>query len=303
MNSRYYVGGGSIAAVCGISPFQTPLDAYHSIVGTAAELDVEQEQFFARRKSLEPYVATVLSQRGFEVVKQNERYVDSEYGFFKAEIDAETADGWTNEFKTVAPFPGNTKTWGEDGHDEAPPYVTIQALWGLGVTGRERARVVAAMGFDDARIYPIERADDVIAWARSTALAFWENHVIPRTPPAPTTVADILTYITPVPDKTVEASDVAGLANDVAAFLEARTAAKAAEGVLEAAKAKIQLVMVDATVLTLNGKPVISWKPNKDSSVTDWKALALDLRPTAEQIEARTAAKAGARPFRPIGIK
>lgn len=314
---RYYIGGGNIAGICGVSPYRTPLDEYHVITGTAPDLDVATERFFKRRKALEPYIAALLEENGLTVAAQNQRYTDPEFPFLRAEIDAETTDSQNAEFKSVHPLAA--KDWGLEAHDDSvPDYVTIQAQWGLGVLGSlltssgitrgldavQRCRVVAAIGFDDSRVYPVERADDVIQWARAEAIKFWEQHVIPKVPPPPRTVADILNYITPDPDKVIEATDIDGFDKDVADYLELRDAAKDAESRLDAAKARIQLVMVDATTLTLHGKKVLTWKPNRDSIVTDHKALAtrlaalVDPEVAAAEQNAVTTTKPGARVFR-----
>jgi hypothetical protein len=169
----------------------------------------------------------------------------------------------------------------------------------------ERCRVVAGIGLDECRVFPVERADDVIGWARTRAIEFWETHVIPRRPPAPINVSDILAYITPDPARVVEATDVPGLAAQVSDFIELRTKAKDAESALEAAKAAIQMSMIDATTLTLEGRPAITWKPNRDSVTTDWKALVHHLWPVppAELVEQFTQTRPGARVFRVCGSR
>ncbi len=283
--ARYYIGGGNIAGILKVSPFRTPLDEYHVITGTSPDLDRATANFFKRRKAMEPYVAAMLEERDFAVVRQNHRYTDPEYPFMRAEIDAQTLAGGYGldncEFKTVHPLAA--KQWGLDGSDESvPAYVTAQAQWGLGIVRRidedeleptSTCRVVAAIGFDDARVYRVDRADDVIAWARAEAKAFWENHVLKMVPPAPINVDDILNYITPDPTKSIEATDI-GLDRTVIEYLELRDAYKTAEKRADAVKAEIQMKMVDATTLTLEGKPVITWNQNRDSVVVDYKAIA-----------------------------
>lgn len=303
LNDRYYIGGGSIAAILGISPFSTPLDAYHLITGGSKELDQQTERFFQRRKSLEPFIACTLQDRGLTVEKMNERYTDSEFPFFKAEIDAETADGVYNEFKSVSPYAA--ASWGiEDNSDNgAPAYVIAQAMWGLGIQRKDAyeapsSRIIAAIGFDESRAYPVERSADQIAWLRSKARAFWEQHVLPEVPPPVTTLGDVLNWVTPDPNRSIEATDHSGLVTSVRDFLEARQRVKDGESELETLKTRIQLAMAEATTLTLDGKAVLSWKPNKDSVVTDWRGLALEIKPGDELVARFTTTKPGARVFR-----
>lgn len=297
---RAYIGGGNIAGVIGVSPFRTPLDEYHVILGDSPEIDQETERFFRRRKALEPFAATVLQDRGFTIYRQNHRHQDEGIPFFRAELDAEVVggDAWpidNAEFKSVHPMAA--KEWGHDGDpDGAPTYVTAQAQWGLGLTGRARGFVVAVIGFDDSRVYPIPAAPDVIGYMREKAVKFWENHVLRKDPPAPTTVEDVLRWIEPDPSKVLEASDT-DLAHDVAAFIEARTVSKESEAKVDVLKARIQLAMSDATTLTLRGKPVITWKKASDGAKTDWKALAAEFGPGKSQIDRHTATVPGSRRF------
>jgi hypothetical protein len=291
---RYYIGGGNIAAVLNLSPFQTPLDAYHGIIGDAPELDREVEEFFARRKSLEPYAATLLQQRGFEIVGLNNRYTDEHFPHFKSEIDAETraTDGIIDngEFKTVHPLAVKHQGWGIDGDPEGcPVYVAAQCGWGLGITKRRRCRAFAVVGFELDALYPLARDEDVIGWMRAEANTYWERHVLPRVPPPPTTVADILTYIPANPLKSIEATDDPDLMRTLTAFIEARQSTKEADDYTESLKVKLQLTMNDATAITIRGKPAITWKRNKPSQTVDKEAVIKHLLPLARKTDAEAA--------------
>ena len=55
--------------------------------------------------------------------------------------------------------------------------------------------------------------------------------------------------------------------------------------------------MGSAATLIYQGKPLATWKNNKDSVATDWKAAYLDLGPAADHIAQFTTTKPGARPF------
>jgi len=274
---RYYIGGANIAGILGVSPFRTPLDEYHTIIGDAPDLDEQTKLFFKRRKALEPFAAAVLEERGFAVIDQNRRIEHEQFPYFKAELDAEvltrTGDILANsEFKSVHPMA--SKEWGFDGDPEgAPTYVTAQAQWGLGLSERHYGFIVAVIGFDEHRVYPIEAAADVIGKMQERAHQFWAEHILRKSPPPPSTVDDILRWIEPDPTKVLEASDV-DLVHVVDEYLIAREKSAAADKHHDALKARIQMAMADATTLTVHGKPVITWKKAKDGSKTDWESVA-----------------------------
>ncbi len=300
-HGRYYIGGANIAGILGVSPYSTPLEEYHRIVGDTPEINEETRRFFARRKSLEPFAAEVLRQRGFTVQVQNRRYTDAEFPFFKAEIDAEALPpgehGPANgEFKSVHPMAA--AEWGEDGDpDGAPVHVQAQCLWGLGVTGRDRGFAMAAIGFDESRVYPQLAEAELIGDMRARAREFWEQHVLPRVPPEPTSVGDILRWVEPDPNKVIEATDDPDLFAAVRSYIAGKEALKHAEDEVEAVRAKIKLVMRDATTLTVEGRPALTWKPNRDSKRTDWKGLAEHTGYTTDELEQFSKVQSGARPF------
>ena len=300
-HNRYYIGGANIAGILGVSPYSTPLEEYHRIVGDSPEINEETRRFFARRKSLEPFATELLRQRGFLVEDMNRRYVDVDYPFFKAEIDAEAVppggeDVLNGEIKSVHPLAASE--WGEDGdYDGAPTHVQAQCLWGLGVTRKSRAFAMAAIGFDSSRIYPLLSDADLIGNMRSRALEFWNEHVVPRIPPEPTTVGDILAWVEPDPSATIEATDSESLMAAVRTYLAGKEALKHAEDELNATRAEIQLAMREATTLTVNGRIALTWKRNRDSERTNWRGLAQQLGYTEDERLGFTELVQGNRPF------
>jgi len=259
MHERYYIGGGNIAGILGVSPFKTPLDEYHTIIGDAPEFAAETLKFFKRRKALEPYAAAMLEERGLTVIRQNERYTDPVYPFLRAEIDAETEGDENAEFKSVHPMAA--KLWGMDGSPDLPTYVTAQAQHGLAVTGRKLCRAVAVIGFDDSRVYEIDSSPDLVLAIRAKAVKFWEDHVLPNVPPAPSTAEDVERWITPDKSQIVVAEDSADLKADVGELLMAYRHSKQAEEQFEALKDRVKLSLGAATTLFMGGKKVITWNP------------------------------------------
>lgn len=261
--TRGYLGGGLIAAVLGLSPFLTPLDAYLQIVGEMQEeLTPEKAEFFADRAALEPWAAAKFARTtGLQIIRRNERYDDAEFAWAKAEIDAEVSDGGNMEIKTC--HPNAAKAWGDPDSDEEPPmYVTAQAVWGMGVHPATHCYVHALIGFDDQRIYRIERDDDLIAHIRKKASDFWKYHIEPRRPPQPTRIEDLLRLYATDSGRAVEADA------DIRDTLEHLCAERQAVKLHEARKLTheyaIKSYMRDATTLTVAGQAVATWRARAD---------------------------------------
>lgn len=266
-----FIGGSDAAAVLGINPWRTPLELWRDKTQAMPEnLDPDRRRVLERGKRMEPYVIDLLvAETGLEVIRRNERYIDSGHAFLAAEIDAECivpGDGAVEiapgnfrtglvqniEIKTVSPF--KAKEWGELGSDQIPVHYTAQAQHGLMVTGRFVCVFGVLIGGDDFRIYRVERDDEIIEAMRAREVAFWRDHVETLTPPAPTSAADIEALFQRDAGTAVEATP------EVMAALDRIRAAKEAEKAAEAAKELIQLHMRDAARLTFQGRDVATWK-------------------------------------------
>jgi putative phage-type endonuclease len=259
--TRGYIGGGNIAGIIGLSPFKSPLDEYLTITGDEAPITREQAEFFEDRRDLEPWAAKKFTRRtGLQVVRTNERYSDAEFPWAKAEIDFEAEDGSNGETKSV--HPNAVRAWGDPETEEPPLYVTAQAMWGLGVTGRTRCYVQALIGFDDYRLYVVERDDDLIAEIRRQAHDFWRFHVEPRRMPQPSNLQDVLRLYATDSGRAVEADartrkELEQLAAE-RQNLALHTARK------EQHEYAIKAYMRDATTLLVNGQPALTWKARTD---------------------------------------
>lgn len=180
-----FIGGSDIAAILGVSRWKSALDVWieKTGIGQREIITPERAAIFERGKRFEPLLIEMAQEEvGIKVVRCNERYQHEEYPFLSCEIDAETDDGKNVEIKTAHPLLAGD--WGAPGTDAAPIYYSAQTMWGLGITKRQDAIIYAAIGFDDRRHYFIERDDETIAAMQAKACAFWNNHVLTRTPPS-----------------------------------------------------------------------------------------------------------------------
>lgn len=266
---RYWIGGSTVPAIMGVSPYTTPLLAYQQIIGEAPEDSPEQLSFFRRRKSFEPVAAEIFRERtGLQVVRRNRRYTDPAHRFLRAEIDLETADDGNVEIKTVHPLAA--RDWGRGDLDDpnapddaAPVYVVAQAQHGLAVTGRRFAHVMAMIGFDDARIYRVERDEVVIEAMRAEALRFWMQHVKPRLPPPPVNASDLRRLFERDSGKVIDASDDIDVQATVDRLREAKDAERELRKVIERETESLQMLMQDASAIRVGRGEVITWRAHQ----------------------------------------
>lgn len=303
LDRKTYLGGSDAAAFLGVSPWQSPFMLYQKKIGELIDQpSPDKEKLFKRGKRWEPIVIEMLidelKEQGHdvEVIARNQRYQDPEFPFIAAELDMELlVDGeeMNGEAKTVNPFA--LKEWGDEETDAFPIYYQAQTMYGLMVKPRQRCVVAALTGFDDRpKIYWIDRDEEIIAGIRAKAIAFWDC-IQNRTPPAPVTIEDIK-FLYPKDAGLIMQADQE-LLSLCQQLKDAKATAKQTEGLVEALTTRLKLRMGFNAILMFEGKPAATWNTNKSSTVTNWEAIATELKASAEIIKKYTSEKIGARPL------
>jgi putative phage-type endonuclease len=259
VDRRKFIGGSDAAVILGISPWRTPLQLWQDKTQPAMpeNSDPDRMRVLERGKRMEPYVVDLLAaETGLRVVARNQRYIDTEFPFLAAEIDAETESGENVEIKTVSPF--KARDWGDQGSDEIPVYYTAQAQHQLMVTARAVVIFGVLIGGDDFRVYRVERDDEIIAAMRAREVAFWREHVETLTPPEPTNGNDVARLFQRDAGTAVEAD--ANLLTTVEQYRDLKREADRIEAEMDDMKGRIQTYMRDAARLTSNGRDLATWK-------------------------------------------
>ena len=302
-----YLGGSDVAAILGVAPpnwNKTPFMLYQQKTGAfTEELTPAKRRILARGARWEPIVLEMavdeLTDRGHdvEVVAVNQRYQDPELPFLAAEIDAELiVDGEpvNGEMKTASYFAAGD--WGDYDSNEVPIYYLAQVMHGLMIQPRRRAVIAALTGFDDRpMIRWIERDEETIAAIRAREIEFWQR-IKSGDAPEPVTAEDVKWLYKRDSGKAMDADEE--LIEWCEVLKRCKGTYKAVESEIELIATKIKARMGDAaTLLGPNGKPIATWKNNKDGSKTDWQAVATELAAPRELIAKHTKTTAGARPF------
>jgi putative phage-type endonuclease len=271
MDRTGFIGSSDAATILGISPWKTPLQLYLEKVGEAPR-ETEEANLKAktRGKRLEPYIMDMLrEEHGIEIIDRNVIRHDAELPFLRAEIDAERMlpSGWRGsiEAKTVHPF--KLKEWGDEDTDQIPVWYTAQAMHGMMITDRDHTLFAVLIG-DDLRLYRVERDPEIIIALRQKEIDFWNNHVLARVPPPPTTVKDVLTLFAADLGSIAEADDA------TLACIERLRELKPVEKEIAALEDRIKVFMGPAATLTHQGKVLATWKEQSMGRHIDQKALS-----------------------------
>ena len=304
LDRQKYLGGSDVAAILGVSPWITPFQLFQKKTGALVEeITPAKQRILDRGHRWEPIVLEMvvdeLRDRGHdvEVVAVGQRYIDSEFSFMAAEIDAELiVDGEpvNGEMKTANVFAA--AGWGDYDSDDVPIYYAAQVMHGLMIQPRRRAVIAALTGFDDRPMLRwIERDEETIAAIRTKEIEFWQR-IQSGDAPDPVTAEDVKWLYKHDNGKTMDADEE--LAAWVGELKQWKSDAKALDADIDLLATRIKACMGDAAALLgPNGKPIATWKNNKDGSKTDWQAVATELAAPRELIVKHTKTTTGARPF------
>lgn len=273
---RKGIGGSDAAGVLGMSPWSTPVSVWCDKTGRS---EPKPETPAMRYGSyFEDYVARLYSEeRGVRV--ENYRTMIHK-GCLLGNLDRLVVP----EGAKIASHKGEIrtdtllecKTSGRDWGDELPAHVYIQTLHYIGLVPALQHADVAVLYRTSLKLatFRVERDDEVINAMQEKLTAWWEEYVVGNKMPPPTNETDCkLLWARSNPGKTIESTE------EIRAKLEEYNARKADEKAAKEAAAALQsdicAFLGDSEVLLgADGKPILTWKSAKDSSKTDWEALA-----------------------------
>lgn len=185
------IGGSEIAAVVGVSPWQSAIDVYLRKVGEAP--DIEPSHHLERGVYLEPgIIQWYRSRTGHSVRRCHKPIIHRDASCVRATpdglvyADGRGVMGGRGVLEVKSPGYFASLQWGDpsDGADGVPEVYLCQAAYEMAVTSRPWADVVSLID-DDLKIYRVERDRALEDALVSAAVDFWEQHVMPRVPPPP----------------------------------------------------------------------------------------------------------------------
>lgn len=254
---RQGIGGSDIAAIAGVNPWETALSVYLRKTGELPEKEETEAMYWGR--VLEDLIAQEYARRHPEVRVRRINAVlqHPEVPYFLGNIDREIRRKGDPpailECKTTSAWQGGR--W----RDDVPDHVMCQVQWYLGITGYPTAVVAVLIGGNEYREFEITRDDEIIGYLHEIGKRFWEEHVIPRVPPAPE-ATDLETVEAMHPTSNGETIDLPPDALTILAEYDAaKEAEKAARQRREGAEAKLKALLGDYEA-GYAGDRLVSWK-------------------------------------------
>ncbi len=314
---HHSIGGSSLAAILGVSPWESPYEAWLKLTGRARTPD---NPAMARGRKWEPIVADMFaaSHPEYEVTRENPVtgrtwFVrDTEHEFLTGQPDRmlHNANGYLQaglEIKTSSMRA--IRNWGSIGSDQVPQGYLLQSNWYAGLMRVDRWHLIVEFFNEQengvempylTREYLIPFDEELFSLCVERAVDFWESHVLTDTPPELDRAGEIfIGYVRQMYPKNVE--PVAEATPDEEAVMEAlmqakRRADEAAEA-YELEKARMQAMIGDRDGLFSERLGKVTWKCGKDRETVDWRGIVAELAPGRDLIEKYTTKKPGCRTF------
>ena len=274
------IGSSDAAAACGIHPYLSMLELWMIKTGRmSSDIDESIEGYSPLYwgNTLEPMVAKYYQeQTGNKVRRVNAilQHPDPDKAFMLANLDY--AITGNDEVQIL-----ECKTAGEHGAKlwryGVPLYVTCQVQHQLAVTGKTAAHICVLLCGHEAKIYRVERDEQLIASIIDHERLFWQ-YVETDTPPTPDhseSAAQALKQLYPTakPSSKVDLREDAGANKLFEQLLSYRDYMQELEQRHDQVKHQLQTLIADNEVAVFE-KGAISWKRSKDSIGLDSKAVA-----------------------------
>ena len=258
------IGASDAAAVLGVNPYKTPLEAYMEIMG----LTVREEEKIGSPTYMgnlyEPAVAKFYEDfTGMRLRYSHNTLRHRQYPYIICHLDRKIANQRKIlECKTTQW--GNSEEWGDSGTSHAPRLYIIQVQHQMGITNYDEADIAVIIKGYDFRYYTIKRDDIIIKTIIEREREFYETHILPEIPPPATCKNDVNLLYKKDNDNIIEATDE--IAEYVAKLTELKIQTKSIEKQKAEYQDKIALFMLDTPVLLYNGKVILTWKFDRNKT-------------------------------------
>lgn len=243
------IGGSDVSAILGLNRWKSPREVWLEKTDRATEK--VRTWPMMRGIALEaPLIEWFEDHTGIPVARPIAMQRNIETPWMLVNLDGASADGGIVEVKTA-----NWWMRHEWEDDQVSDHAELQSQWGMAVTGREHAWVIAAISDDDPTWKPVQRDQALIDLEIETCARFWHDNVLGDREP------DAVAMDLPELRKRPASSGVVCFGKDpdqdaAAEYVRAHAEVKAAEERKKDAAARLIQTMGDASHLVVDGRVV-----------------------------------------------
>lgn len=166
-----FVGGSEVAAIMGLSQYETPLSIWAKKTGNIPS-EIEMNEAIEFGIELEDFVCNKFAERTGKTVTVDETtHRHPEYDYMVAHIDRRVDGGEVLEAKTASAY--LAKAW----EDDIPDAYYIQLNWYLGILGDSVGHIACLIGGQKFVYKEIKFDKALFDKCVETVRDFWENYV------------------------------------------------------------------------------------------------------------------------------
>jgi len=267
---RHSLGASEVAAVLGLSPWQTPLTVWRTKMGVPTEIP-EDLAFFGH--ALEEPIAKWIAAKHPEVpiVGMGFTARSTEFPWLTASPDrlaGDVGELLPIELKTSSAF--SRSAWDAG----VPDYYKVQVQTQLLVLDAPYGWLAVLHGGNSPELYRID-ADPIVQEQIVTITGdWWDKYVVGELAPDPITSTEAVELWPGDEAVTVEGDERLYELWQMYGLMQAEQVEVSQQ--LDAVKLELQKAMKDAVALTYQGRELFTWKPRKGAARFDDKALKAD---------------------------
>lgn len=260
---RQGIGASEIAAVVGLSPFESPFSLWHRKKGNIPGAD-PSNPLFTWGHLLEPVVADHFAARHSEFrLAETGTHAHEDRMWQLASLDRRLmnmSDGSMSMLEIKTTRYGDN--WGPDGSDKIPLHVRCQVLQQMDVFGAPYAWVAVLIGGNDYREYRIPYDATDAAALREAGAAFWESLQTDDEPPVDASFETYAAVRELHPD--IDGTDVPINPALYGRYLDTKADADSANDAHRQAKSELLKAMGNARRALVNETPVLRRQPSRN---------------------------------------
>ena len=260
------IGASESGSILGINPWKTAVDVYYEKVDKITDFPDNLNMWLGRE--LEPVIKKRFEEEsGFKVRNDHKIRVDREHSFLTTNLDGMVVgEKVPVEYKALGKWDG-----------EIPDYYFSQIQHQIMVSESDYAYFVVLVLATQKNfiIQKINRDDEFIKLMREEEVTFWNAHVIPCDPPAPTTIDDVKKiYADSVQGSKMETNSPQ-LINKINLLAETKAEIKEKKGICDNIQKDLMETMQEDELIVNKdtGHVLCTWKKSADSLRFDAKRL------------------------------
>ena len=252
---RMGVGGSDVAAICGVSPWSTPLKVWKDKTGQGEDDGRRVPWRMKLGIATENAIATTWAERIHAELFAVPMLTVKDRPFV-ANIDRIAVIGDSTRVLEV-------KFQADKLEDAVPPHYFLQVLWYQHLTGLVHGDLVVGGQFHEPAGIPIRYDPGLAAEVEDAVMKFWTDHVLTGIPPAPTTLEERGSEaMRRLRDVAAEVHAEGPLADLGAWLFQAKAAVKAAKAAEDEAEVAFKEAMATAGAAKVVG--------------SEWRATLID---------------------------